>query len=194
MKEMGGTRAVQKGNLKRYLPSFTIATMSPGEIGSGTVTLRGTIKGLRSVLDVGVGIGAYIGEAGSADDDLQALPPSQWPAGAGTMQIIPQGNPPDAPRTQYRPVFQDPTAVDNLDHPLPQALPFSWNFPGEADEAVIEIVLDRDAWQGSGLTCKLVMETWIEYVGPWWDVEAIILAMGQVTVDPPTTSPVPFST
>lgn len=192
MNEMGGTKGVLKGNLKRRLVSCTLATMTPGEIGSGTVTFRGVITGMCSLLNMAVGVGAYVESADGSDN--QPLPPSQWPAGAGTIQIIPQSNYPDAPRLQFREVFQDPTAADNADNPLPENLPFSWNFPGEADEAVIEIILDRDAWQGSGLTCKVVMQVWCEYFGPWWDADAYVLAMGQVACTPPTDKPVPFST
>jgi hypothetical protein len=192
--ETGGTRGVLKGNLKRRMVSCTIATMSPGEAGSGVVEFRGLIKGMSSVLNMCVAVGGYIGEAGSGNDDLQALPPTSWPAGAGTIQIIPQSRFGDSPPLQFREVFQDPTAVTNANFPLPEDLPFSWNFPGEADEAVIISRLDRDAWQGSGLTCKIVMQVWAEYFGPWWDVDAYVLAMGQVAVDPPSTKPVVFTT
>lgn len=192
MNTPGGTRGVLKGNLKKRLVSCTLAAMEPGEIGEGTVTFKATIRGMCKLLDMAVAVGAYTVSADGSD--MEPLPPSLWPAGAGTLQIIPQSNFGDAPKLQFREVFQDPTATDNADNPLPQNLPFSWNFPGEADEAVVIVILDRDAWQGSGLTCRVVLQIWAEYFGPWWDADAYVLAMGQVNCDPPTTTPVPFST
>lgn len=186
----GGTRGVLKGNLKRRLVSATIARVSPGEVGSGQVNLQALLTGLSGVVNVFVGCGAY---QETVEGNLIAFPPASWPVGAGTIQMTPQTNFPDAPKIQFRQVFQDPTANDNDDHPLPMALPFSWNFPGECDEALIDIMLDRDVFQGTGLNIAIVLQVMIEYYGPWWDAEAFTLVMGQVNANPPSNKPLVIS-
>jgi hypothetical protein len=191
MNETGGTQGVFKGNLKRRLCSCVIAQVSPGEVGSGPFTVTALLRGLSSVLNVFVGVGGY---QMTDDDNIVPIPPSVWPAGAGTIQMIPQSNFPDGgAKCQFRPVFQDPTFSDNANHPLPQELPFSWNFPGEADEAVIEITIDRDVFQGTGLSFSIELQVMVEYFGPWWDAEAFKLAMGQVSITPPTNKPIVVS-
>lgn len=176
----GGTRGVLKGNLKRRLDSMTLANITLGEPGEGNVTVSPLITGLSSVLNVFVGVSAIL-----IDDDgnRTPLPAASWPANAGTIQITPQTNFSDRPKGLLRPVFQDPTAAANENNPLPQDLPFSWNFPGECDEAVLDIVLNKGAWLGFGRGgIQIQLQVMIEYFGPWWDVEAIELAMGQVSM------------
>lgn len=182
MNESGSTRGVLKGNLKRRMLSSTIATFSPGEAGSGPETIRLQLTGLCNLLDVFVGVGAY---QITAEGNKIALPAASWPVGGGTVQLVPQTNFPDSPKILFRPVFQDPTAVTNANFPLPEDLPFSWNMPGECDEGLIEVILDRDAWQGSGLTGGVMVQVMAEYFGPWWDEEAYRLAMGQLNLSPP---------
>lgn len=183
MNEQGGTRAVLKGNLKRRLVSCTIANVAFGEPGAGLVTVSPVLRGLSSVLKCFAGVGALL-----IDDDgeTSALRATQWPVGAGTLQMTPQSNFDDRPKQLFREVFQDPTFNDNDNHPLPMALPFSWNFPGEADEAVFDIVLDKAAWVGFGRGgIQINLQVMVEYFGPWWDVTAIELALGQVQLSPP---------
>jgi hypothetical protein len=182
MNEMGGTNAPLKGNLKRRLVTTTIAAISPGENPGGTKTVSAVLRGLSKVLDVAVGVGAFTVDA---QGNTRPLFAAAWPAGAGTIQITPQGNFPDRGKVPFRPIFQDPTFVDNLNHPLPQALPFSWNFPGEADEAVIDIVLNIAPWAASGTVGEIVLEIWVEYFGPWWDIDAVMVALGQVNCSVP---------
>ena len=182
MNEKGGTASVLKGNLKQRLLSLPIAFVRPEAGVGGSHTVRAVVRGLSSVLKVFVGCSAYRVDLNGT---MQPLDPGAMPAGAGTMQIIPQSNFGDSPKLQFRPVFQDPTAVDHLNHPLPQAIPFSWNFLGECDEAIIEVVLDGNAWSESNLTVKIVLQVMVEYFGPWWDAEAYRLAMGQVQLSPP---------
>jgi hypothetical protein len=96
---------------------------------------------------------------------------------------------------QFRPVFQDPTNGTNTNAPQPQALPFSWNFPGECDEAVVVLSFDSAAWDGFDFQgadeVQIVLQVMVEYNGQWWDADAFKLAMGQVQVTPPG-SPVEF--
>ena len=187
MNESGGTRGVLKGNLKRRLVSASLAFTNVAVETSGLVTLRSVITGLCDVLNVFVGIGAF-----QVDDDGNevALPAALWPAGGGTMQIIPQTNFPDRGKVLLRPVFQNPASLTPHDNdPLPQALPFSWNFPGECDEAVIETILDTGVWEGTDATLgkvAIVLQVMVEYNGYWWDAEAINLALGQVQLAPAT--------
>jgi hypothetical protein len=190
MNEMGGTRGVLKGNLKRRLLSSTIMTFSPGEAGSGVENITLQISGLCNLLDLFVGVGAY---QITAEGNKIPLPAASWPAGGGTVQLVPQTNFPDSPKIDFRPVFQDPTTATNTNNPQPEELPFSWNIPGECDEALIQIALDRDAWQGSGLTGGVMVQVFAEYFGPWWDEEAFRLAMGQITLSAPN-KPIVFTT
>lgn len=183
MNVKGGTRGVLAGNLKRRLDSQVLANIVIGEPGDGDVTVSCTIQGLSSVLNVFAGVSAVLMEDGGNGVPIAA---EDWPANAGTLQIIPQTNFGDRPRGKLRPVFQDPTATDNENHPLPQDLPFSWNFPGECDEAVVEVVLNKAAWVGYGVGgIQIQLQVMVEYFGPWWDVEAVQLAMGQVSLSPP---------
>ena len=190
MNVTGGTRGVLKGNLKRRIVSSTIMKFSPGEAGSGTETVTLLIGGLCNLVDVFVGIGGY---QETAEGNLVPLPAALWPAGAGTVQLVPQTAFPDSPKLLFRPVFQDPTATTNTNVPQPEELPFSWNIPGECDEAVVQIILDRDAWQGSGLTGGVVVQVMAEYFGPWWDADAYMLAMGQIQLSAPN-KPLVFTT
>ena len=190
MREEGGTAGVLKGNLKRRLLSANIMQFSPGEAGSGPVSIRLLLSGLCSLVDVQVACGAY---QITTDGNQIPLAPVDWPAGAGTIQIIPQSAFPGAPKLQFREVFQDPTAVTNANFPLPEDLPFSWNMPGECDEAIIIVTLDRDAWQGSGLTGGVIVQATAEYFGPWWDADAYRLAIGQISLSPPS-KPLIFTT
>ena len=178
----GGTNGVLKGNLKAREVSANVARISPGESGEGNVTVSCTLKGLSSVLNVFVGVGGYQEDSFG---NMVALPPSLFPATAGTIQITPQSNFPDRPLVQFRPIFQDPSQPSNENHPLPQALPYSINFPGECDEAVIDIVLNQAAWDGTGITGGITIQVMVEYVGPWWDAQAVVLAIGQVSLTPP---------
>ncbi len=190
MKEMGGTRGVFSGNLKRRLLSANIMQFSPGEAGSGEATATLLLSGLCNLVDVWIGIGGY---QITTEGNQIPLMPADWPAGAGTVQLLPQSAFPGAPKLVFREVFQDPTAVTNANFPQPEALPFAWNMPGECDEGIIQVVLDRDAWQGSGLSGGVIVQAMVEYFGPWWDAEAYRLAMGQVTLSPPP-KPLVFTT
>ncbi len=192
MNEMGGTNAILIGNLKRRLVSTTLAFVQIAEgVNTGNVTVSATIRGLCKALDVFAGIGGFEKDAGG---NLVPLPASAWPAAAGTMQITPQGNFPDRPKTLFRPLFQDPTIADNANHPLAQALPFSWNFPGECDEAVVDVVFNQAAWANFGINAQIDLQVMVEYVAPWWDATAVKLAMGQVQVTPPGKALTIFST
>jgi hypothetical protein len=188
--ETGGTNSVLKGNLKKRLVTMTIANVSPSGENPGTVNVQAVIKGLSSVLNIFAGVGACTVDS---QGNLTPLPAASWPAGAGTMQITPQTFFGDRGKLEFRPVFQDPTAVDHLNHPLPQALPFSWNFPGECDEAVIDIVLDSAAWAGTGVHVQINLQVMAEYFGPWWDAKAYVEAMGQVQCAAPNNQPLAFS-
>lgn len=182
MNEMGGTRGPLKGNLKRRLVSATIATISPGENPGGSKTVTAVIEGLSSVLTVFMGVGAFTIDT---DGNTYPLPAALWPAAPGSVQMTPQTNFPDRGKIPFRPVFQDPTAIDNANHPLPMVLPFSWNFPGESDEGVIEIILNIAAWAASGKVAAIVLQCMVEYTGAWWDYTAVQQALGQVTISVP---------
>lgn len=184
MNETGGTRATLIGNLKRRLASFPLARIQNGEgVTVGNVTQSCIIRGLSSVLRVFVGVGAYTRD--NVGNQLP-FPASSWPANAGTMQITPQSFFQDRGKVPFRPVFQDPTAVDHLNHPLPQALPFSWNFRGECDEAIVDVVFNQAAWAGTAALLFPVLQVMVEWDGSWWDIDAMNLAFSQVQVNGPS--------
>ncbi len=189
MNEAGGTHGVRTGNLKRRLVSATLARTSlSAEPGVGDRTFTAVVRGLAGVLDVWIGVGGY-----QVDDDTNGngLPAALWPAAAGTIQITPQSNFPDRPKIPFRPVFQNPTSLTpHSNDPLPQQLPYSYNMPGECDEAIVTVVLAQAAWVGSGLgDVRIDLQVMVEYNGAWWDAEAIELALGQVQLSAPGGQP-----
>jgi hypothetical protein len=84
------------------------------------------------------------------------------------------------PKIYLRPVFQNPfAAAPNSNNPLPQDLPFGWEFSTEADEVYIDIQFTMAKAPGS-VDGNVVVQVTIEYNGQWWDTKAIQAALGQV--------------
>lgn len=175
----GGTQGFKVGSLKRRLDAVHLAKLDPSTSGavSGTATFRIVLKGLNGDLNIHL-------LAGVVSPDGQTLvDPSQVVAGAATMQLTPVQNLPNAGRVLLRPVFQDPTAAQNENHPLPQDIPFGWEFSTEADEVYVDIVVDLVLiadFADEPLDGLIVVQATVEYNGQWWDTKAVQYALGQV--------------
>lgn len=186
----GGTHGVLIGALKRRLKTITIARLSTSEGTTLGVSAnsRLLLKNLNGVLNVQLAVGV-LSVSGSP------LRPSQYPAAGtafGTVQLTPINNFPDGNQKIYlRPVFQDPAQPQQENHPLPQDIPFGWEFETRADEVEIDVLLTADGWQSSGINGNIVVQATVEYNGSWWDQQAISYALGQVDfMGGPSTVPV----
>jgi hypothetical protein len=176
--QVGGTDSFQSGSLKRRMPAVEVARMDPTII-SGPLALPQTVrlllKNLYGVLDIQIACGL-------AGIDGTRVRPTNYPPSPGTLQITPLNNFPDTGPTYLRPLFQDPAAASNENHPLPQDLPFGWEFDTRADQCEIEVVINN-SWGLTGLNGRLLVEVSLEYDGAWWDNKSIQYAMGQVNMD-----------
>jgi hypothetical protein len=180
----GGTSSVKLGSLKRRLkPVLIIGLSSAGGRGDISATSRLLLKGLSGNLNVQIACGVV-------GLDGKPIRPDQYPAAdMGTIQVTPVNNFPENQGKLYlRPAFQDPTSTDGANHPLPQNLPYGYEFSTRADEVEIDIVIPESgeaasAWQGTNISGNIFCQVTVEYDGQWWDVEAVRLALGQVTLN-----------
>jgi hypothetical protein len=177
--QQGGTTGVQGGSLKRKLETIVIARLSSSEgtTLAGVTTFRLLLKNLFGVLNLHIACGLDPADSGNV------IRPAAIPVnGAGTMQLTPINNFPDAKKVYLRPVFQDPAGVSTENHPLPENIPFGWEDATEADEVEIEVILSPDGWAGTGLNANIDVQVTVEYNGEWWDQKAIQFALSQVTL------------
>jgi hypothetical protein len=177
----GGTTGVFAGSLKRRLKAIPLAQLSGTAEGSiqTETTMRLLLTGLNGTLNVHIAVGI--------EGNSQFIRPSDVPSGGATMQLTPINLFPDVAKKVYlREVFQDPTATDNQNHPLPVDIPFGWEGSTEADQIEIEVTIhitndsEEPIWTESGIFGRLMCEVTVEYNGAWWDVEAIQYALSQV--------------
>lgn len=172
----GSSNSIKHGDLKRRLPVVVLANLSSATTGatSGTATFRLQLKNLSGDLNVHV-------FAGFASPNSQGtIEAGAITAGAATMQLTPTQLTPNAGRVFLRPVFQDPTAAQNENHPLAQDLPFGWEFQTEADEVYIDITVNLVTIAVGALDGLLVVDAVVEYNGEWWDIKAAELAISSV--------------
>jgi hypothetical protein len=171
----GGSNTFKVGSLKRRLPAVVLATLDSQQASDlGIVAQQIVLKGLSGTLKI------QIMAAFSSVDGLTPISPDLVPAGAATIQLTPAVLTPNAGKIFGRPVFQDPTASPNVNTPLPQDLPFGWEFTTEADEVYIDVEIDNTLLDGSKLTGQIVVAATVEYNGSWWSIEAIRYAISQV--------------
>lgn len=171
----GGSNTFKIGSLKRRLPAVVLATLNSGVTSSlGALQQHIILKNLNGSLKVQI-MGSF-----SSVDGKTPIIPANIPAGAVTMQLTPVVLTPNAGKIFGRPVFQDPTvAATNQNHPLPQDLPFGWEFSTEADEVYIDIAI-ADVFGGLNLDGQIVVAASVEYNGNWWSIDAIKFAISQV--------------
>lgn len=172
---IGGTNSYKVGALKRRLDPVIIANLTSALPTDLLIpTQRLVLKGLSGDLNIQI-IGAPVGLT-----DSTPIIPSQIPAGFATMQLTPVVVCGNQPKIYLRPVFQDPFAVaPNSNNPLPQDLPFGWEFSTEADEVYIDIAF-KDGFVPLNINGNVVVQVTVEYNGQWWDTKAIQAALGQV--------------
>lgn len=179
----GGTDTFKVGSLKRRLPAIILATLDSSQSSDhGVVDQQIVLKNLSGTLKV------QIAASFTSVDGLTPISPDLVPAGAATLQLTPAVLTPNGGKIFLRPVFQDPTASPNSNNPLPQDLPFGWEFTTEADEVYISVSMDNDLFGGSNLDGQIVVAATVEYNGSWWSTEAIKYAISQVqmtTCNPP---------
>jgi hypothetical protein len=179
----GGANSYKVGSLKRRIPAVILATLDNSSVSDlGTINAQLVLKNLNGVLKI------QIAASFASVDDGSAITPDEVPAGAATMQLTPAVLTPNQGRIYLRPVFQDPTASPNANNPLPQDLPFGWEFSTEADEVYINFVIDSSLLEGTNLGGAIICAVTIEYNGQWWQTEAVRYAISQVQLtgtDPP---------
>lgn len=174
---LGGTNSYKLGDLKRRLDPVVIMIFSSATDGEGgQLTARVVLKGLSGDLNVHI-LAAPVGV-----NDSQPLTPDMFAAGWATMQLTPVVLCGNQPKTYLRPVFQDPFAVaPNSNNPLPQDLPFGWEFSTEADEVYCDVVINGETvGVPEGIDGSIIVQATVEYNGQWWDTKAIQAALGQV--------------
>lgn len=180
MSREGSADGFKTGSLIRRLEPVRLAnvndTVNGNEL-SGTPTLSADITGLTSGLTVHLAV-ALCTNRGTNANPIKA---SAYPAVPGTMQLTPVVLNPQAPPAWLRPVFQDPTATDNGNHPLGQNIPYGWSFVSEgADMIRVDVDIAVVNYAATLIRGTLICFATIEYTGPWWDPKAVELALGQV--------------
>lgn len=185
----GGTNAFLGGNFKRKLDPVTVALFAstyPTVPGAQTISLY--LKNLCGQLFCHIGAGFSLAPGVNGNNGNNPLLPGDWGGGVlpglATMQLTPIMDSGAAPKLALRRVFQDPTALQNQDHPLPQDLPFGWEFTTEADQVLIQIALNTVAlanvtFNGIAISVQATVE-FIGQQGADWDEQSIRRALGQV--------------
>lgn len=174
---LGGTNSYKLGDLKRRLDPVVIMIFSSGVEADGNQrTARVVLKGLSGDLNVHI-LAAPVGVS-----DSQPLTPDLFAAGWATMQLTPVVLCGNQPKTYLRPVFQDPfAAAPYSNNPLPQDLPFGWEFSTEADEVYCDVVINSATIPvPEGINGSVIVQATVEYNGQWWDTKAIQASLGQV--------------
>ncbi len=162
---MGSTDSYKMGSKKRRLDPVQLAIFQNNSATNAANNFKLKLKGLSDDLSILVACGLSAGQ-----DAL--IFPAQYPASPGTIQVYPKTNVQGYP-VLLREVFQDPTATDNKNHPLPQDLPYGWSFsPEGVDEAIIEVVIPQNVYTNANIPTNtiLLVEVTIEYVGAALDV------------------------
>jgi hypothetical protein len=193
----GGPTSYRKGFLKRRLPPIYLMLFSSTGGTAGAKNFRVTVTGLSSHLDYLIGVAAV------SQDNIPPIEPetgetppvttSSYPADPGSFQVTPFVDPPGAPREVYRPVFQDPTATDNRNNPLPMDIPFAWMVSGDdADGCYVDVhIPDTWATGETPFNGSLIFQLVIAYDGQWWDTTALEKAISMVNINPNTGGNVP---
>jgi len=199
----GGPTSYRQGFLVRRLPSIVLFYLKNN--GSGVTTqqtIRVQVKGLQANLIYLMGVCAVPNDAAHElepeIDPLFAGLAGNYPPNPGTMQITPFVYPPQSTRMIFRPVFQDPTATDHKNHPLPQDIPYAWVVSGDdADGAYIDVDIPDSAWgagEGVNVNGAIVFQISIAYDGSWWDSQALEKAISMVTATGTSAQPTTIST
>ena len=172
---IGGTNSYKLGCLKRRLDPVIVANFAQFALGNATVfNAQVVLKGLSGDLNV------HIAAAPVGSTNSTPILPSAILPGWAEMQLTPAIICGNQPRIYLRPVFQDPFAVaPNSNNPLPQDLPFGWEFSTEADEVYIDITINN-ALSPINVDGSVIVQVTVEYNGQWWDSKAIQAALGQV--------------
>jgi len=173
----GSTNSIKRGVLKRRLPAVILARLDPlTPAASAVVPFRLQLKNISGDLN------CHICGSFSSPTDGSPINPAFLGPGAVTMQLTPSVLTPNAGRIFLRPVFQDPTAAQNENHPLPQDLPFGWEFQTEADEVYIDVNANQSLITSiqTGLDGQLLVQVTVEYNGQWWDIKAAQEALSRV--------------
>lgn len=174
---LGGSNTYKCGELKRRLDPVTVM------IADGTllfqpvpalITRRVILKGMSG--DLNIQIAAALVSA----TDGTAIEASAVVNGTANIQLTPVVWTGNQAKIFLRPVFQDPFAtVGNTNNPLPQDLPFGWEFSTEADEVYIDIKLNPSLAPVS-TSFNVVVAVTVEYNGQWWDTKAVQQSLSQV--------------
>jgi hypothetical protein len=181
--QISGTRefsqqGYKRGNLKRRLPTVTVALVQNdnalGEVSSGTVKFRHVLKNIFGGLSINLSVGLV------GLDVTTPVEAAAMPAGAITWQGTPVNVFGDAPPMFLRPIFQDPTATDNGNHPLPQDAPFGWEFETVGDDLYIDITVNATLLVGMNIKGRLVIQAAVEYTGSWPFPEAVVYQLNMV--------------
>ena len=174
---LGGSHTYRVGELKRRLDPVTVM-IADGTLNvsssPASITRRCVLKGISGDLNI------QIAAAGVSPTDGTAIEAGVFGNGVANMQLTPVVWTGNQAKIFLRPVFQDPfAAVGNTNSPLPQDLPFGWEFNTEADEVYIDIFLIPGAAPNSR-SFNVVVAVTVEYNGQWQDVKAIQQSLSQV--------------
>lgn len=185
---IGGTDVYKVGALKRRLDPVIVANLIPTlTANNATPKAQVVLKGLSGDLNV------QIAAAPVGSTDGQPILPGVLFAGWANMQLTPVVLCGNQPKIYLRPVFQDPFAVaPNSNNPLPQDLPFGWEFSTEADEVYIDINFNNN-FITTSLAGSVIVQATVEYNGQWPDIKAVQAALGQVQLIG-TPSPIQIGT
>jgi len=169
--------AYKVGDLKRRLPTTVLALLT--QSGAGTLAPAGVHTIRRVVKNINKGLSLHVSVGLQSDGASKMVEASVLPAGAITWQGTPVNQFGDAP-VPLRPIFQDPTAVDNGNHPMPQDVPFGWEFSTVGDDLVIDVVVTTALLINTLITAQLVLQVAVEYSGAWPFPEAVKYMLNQV--------------
>lgn len=174
--ENTGSDSFKDGNLTRHIATVSLAILNSTLSTSAALAIILKVQGLTQALTLHVCVAA-VGPEGAP------IKPEDYPAAPGTWQMLPIVKAPDSPRIYLREVFQDPTATDNKNNPLPQDIPFGWSFePEGAQEAEIDVVIPVNGYAATDLNGKLVCNVVAMYTANWMTPEAFEFAVSKVRV------------
>ena len=174
--EEGGVGSFTDGVLTRHIKTVTLAYLSSAAGSSAVFDAILKVQGMTQALTLHICVAAVGPES-------NPIKPADYPAAPGNWQLTPIVKPPERPRIYLREVFQDPTATDNADHPLPQDIPFGWSFePEGAQEAEITVHVDANAYLTSELDGQLVCDVVAMYTANWVTPEAFNYAISKVRI------------
>jgi len=172
--------AYRVGDLKRRLGTVVLAYLT--QDGAGTLAPAGTHVIRRVVKNINKGLSLHV-SVGLANNGTGALIEAvSLPAGAITWQGIPVNIFGDSPPVPLRPIFQDPTFSDNSNHPLPQDVPFGWEFSTVGDDLIVDTTINTSLLVNTLLTAQLVLQVAVEYSGAWPFPEAVKFMLNQVQI------------